>query len=497
MSHRIFFPTSRGDFTPSLAPGQRYRYPFADRRLARRHQQISAQMRENRTAILHRLSADYSQVKGAYRFFESVDLAELIYQTTRLDNEQVCGKDLLVYIDRTSFNLKLGGESRLRRRWAKTFGVIEDNRSPGFFATPALVMEHGSRRCLGLADVLLHTRPLQKQSAKQTTKARYERQKLPFEHRESGAFAIVARQAAPQLVAAQRVSFIMDQGADSYELIHYIVGSLKQDLLLRVCHDRRVRCVQTGREGTVKGLLDQQPWQDSRRVSLRALDHRSKTSGKRVRRKKRRSKLKLRFLRGQMIPPSGRPAIQQPLMWIEVREDPDTVPAGEPPIHWYLLCSWPVDRVATAWQVVAAYQGRWQIEQLFRCTKKQGLDIERTQLREPDNIRKLTVMALQVSAEALQLTQVRDGESFVPIETMFDSQQQKLLTQLNTRLSGQTEKVTNPHPKDSLAWAAWIIARLGGWKGYASQRKPGPITMTRGLSRFHDLFYWFEVDFSP
>ena len=43
----------------------------------------------------------------------------------------------------------------------------------------------------------------------------------------------------------------------------------------------------------------------------------------------------------------------------------------------------------------------------------------------------------------------------------------------------------NPHPPDSLAWAAWIIGRLGGWDGYPSSKPPGPITIKHGLEYFH------------
>jgi hypothetical protein len=35
-----------------------------------------------------------------------------------------------------------------------------------------------------------------------------------------------------------------------------------------------------------------------------------------------------------------------------------------------------------------------------------------------------------------------------------------------------------------MAWASWIIARLGGWNEYASESLPGPIIMLRGLQKF-------------
>ncbi|HEX8664425.1 MAG TPA: hypothetical protein VF744_10450, partial [Beijerinckiaceae bacterium] len=40
----------------------------------------------------------------------------------------------------------------------------------------------------------------------------------------------------------------------------------------------------------------------------------------------------------------------------------------------------------------------------------------------------------------------------------------------------------NPHPTGSLAYAAWVCARLGGWTGYYG--KPGPVVMLHGWLAF-------------
>ena len=53
------------------------------------------------------------------------------------------------------------------------------------------------------------------------------------------------------------------------------------------------------------------------------------------------------------------------------------------------------------------------------------------------------------------------------------------------RLEGKTARQKNPHPKGSLAFAAWVIARLGGWNGYHG--KPGPKTMRWGLDDFQRI----------
>ena len=80
---------------------------------------------------------------------------------------------------------------------------------------------------------------------------------------------------------------------------------------------------------------------------------------------------------------------------------------------------------------------------------------------------------------------------------MFDEEDLPALAAICPTLEGKTQKQKNPHPHHSLAWAAWAIARLGGWKGYASDRPPGPETFTRGLQRFTAIVEGFAIARQP
>ncbi|MDT7812553.1 MAG: hypothetical protein QOJ42_2469, partial [Acidobacteriaceae bacterium] len=58
-------------------------------------------------------------------------------------------------------------------------------------------------------------------------------------------------------------------------------------------------------------------------------------------------------------------------------------------------------------------------------------------------------------------------------------------------LQGKTERQKNPHPRHSLAWLSWIIARLGGWNCY--YKPPGPKTMRAGRARFATMAAGFTI----
>jgi len=175
---------------------------------------------------------------------------------------------------------------------------------------------------------------------------------------------------------------------------------------------------------------------------------------------------------------------QLTLRLIEVRELDPTV---EEPIHWRLLTTHAVMTVEQALQIVAWYRQRWQIEQLFRTSKSQGLDIESSQVETAEALFKLAAVAMIAATKIMQLVLARDGTVDRPATDVVAPDQLPMLEALQTRLEGKTAKQKNPHPKLSIAWLSWIIARLGGWTGYASERPPGPITVRRGWLRFEHM----------
>ena len=87
----------------------------------------------------------------------------------------------------------------------------------------------------------------------------------------------------------------------------------------------------------------------------------------------------------------------------------------------------------------------------------------------------------------MQLVQARDGRSGEPASLAFTPAEIEALDALVPRLEGKTQLQKNPHPRRSLAWAAWAIGKLGGWDGYPRSKPPGPITFKHGLERFRAI----------
>lgn len=216
-------------------------------------------------------------------------------------------------------------------------------------------------------------------------------------------------------------------------------------------------------------------------IKVRELNHISKKFKVR-RRKGRKAKLRVKAIAIRCCDLNGR---WHNLTIVQAWENPRSLPKSErhSAVHWVLLTTLPVESFQEALEVIGIYQKRWIVEQLFRVLKVDGLDIGKTQLGDSEAIIKLIVMALEVAITVLQLVEAREKHEGNPISEVFSDQMIQLLRRVNTRYEGRTQKQKNPYPSEQLSYATWVIARMGGWKGYG-HKPPGPKTIARGLTDF-------------
>ena len=167
------------------------------------------------------------------------------------------------------------------------------------------------------------------------------------------------------------------------------------------------------------------------------------------------------------------------LTLIEAREI--SIPPDGKPLMWRLLTTIAVDDAEGACEIIRLYRLRWRIEEVFRALKSDGMRLEQTQMHEAGRLFKLAVVGLAAATRTIQLVDARDGGPR-PATDVIDAALLPIAQAIGPTLERRTERQKNPHPLNSLAWLAWIIARLGGWNCY--YKPPGPKTMRAGWGQF-------------
>src|ERR1700738_5497928 len=122
------------------------------------------------------------------------------------------------------------------------------------------------------------------------------------------------------------------------------------------------------------------------------------------------------------------------------------------------------------------------MKEFSRPIKRAGCDMEEANIVAPQAMINFVAAAAVAAVTIKQLVQARDGNTDQLLSDAFDPDDQPILEAVSARLEGKTERQRNPHPKGSLAFAAWVIARLGGWTRY--YRQPGPKVLRIGLRGF-------------
>jgi hypothetical protein len=431
---------------------------------------------------INQLCQTWAEKMGMYRFFGNPDVeaSALSSAFSASCGEISTGGHYLVIQDTTQPNFNW---NKKQIKPGSGLGVIGDGQSQGFFLHPSLVVRAQDEACMGFSHV--HhwiregIRPKEERAAQI-----YKEQ--PIEEKESYRWVQSMERARVALKGADMVTHIQDREGDIFELLSSAADA-KSQFIVRSRDDRNVMPV-GGKEGKLFPTLQAAPL-----LGVYSLEIRGDVRKKRV---GRTAVIEVRAVEVTVNVPKRLKGKCQPVrVWaVEARESPDTVPAGEKPVLWRLLTSHPAGTFEKAVEVIYFYSLRWYIETLFRLLKTDGYDIESCELETGDALILMTYLCLFAALRCMCLLLAsKDDFNQQSVNELFDQEEIECLEKLGGQLNGNTPKQSNPHATHSLKWAFWIIARLGGWSGFASQRPPGVITLHNGLQRFNTIFIGWKV----
>jgi Transposase DDE domain len=366
------------------------------------------------------------------------------------------GRHVLAIQDTSEINFATTAQRR------RGLGEIGHGNTRGVLLHPMLAVDAKSGSCFGLLSGEVWTR-----KGRRTVS----HDQRDLSDKESQRWIATALAAKPLLAKAAMVTMLGDRESDIFAL--YASAAEEQfHVIARSMHDRKL--------ADASGLY-------AASEAMTIIEQRAIVLPARAQRAERTALLDLRFGAVKLARPQTKFLRHLPkslaLTLIDVREaEPQ---AGIEPLHWRLLTTHPVTTAEEAWRIAEWYKRRWLIEQFFRILKTQGFKLEDSQVGTADRLLKLVAIAAKAAVITLQLVQARDGRDRQPVRIAFDPEEVATLAAFNRNLEAQSKRLRNPHPPDSLAWAAWIIGRLGGWDGYPSSKPPGPITMKNGLEYFH------------
>ena len=437
-----------------LAKGQRTQ---ADIRHDRRREAIVDRVIATGSLVQRKVGGGRNGEIAMLNFLASpkVTVASVMEADVQLTAAAAQGRRIVAAQDTTEVNFS----GRDKRR--KGLGPAGDGKTPGFFTHATIAIDADAEAVIGPVSAQIWTR--------ETAQAE-EDAKRTFEDKESARWLRGVQSAAEVLDGAEQIVVVGDRESDIYPV--FARKPERIDLVVRAARDRKLSC-----GGLMFEAASAWPVLGGQTVDV---------APKGIGDKGRTAKVLLKAGTVTVKRPAKGCSKNDPqtlsLTMVEVAET--GTPAGAKPLLWRLITTLPAGNLAEAMEAVRLYRLRWRIEQLFRTLKKDGLDLEATQLEEASRIMKLAALGIIASCRIMQLVDARDGGSR-PATDAIPPEQIELAAAISDSLEGATQRQKNPWEKGSLSWLAWIAARLGGWNCYYG--KPGPKTMAHGWKRLQAM----------
>jgi hypothetical protein len=418
---------------------------------------------ETGSLVIRKLGGDRAGEMAIHRFLSapSVTTGEMVETLAARTVAACAGRRIVAVQDTTEINFA-GREERRRG-----LGAAGDGLSAGFFLHPLIAVDSDTGAVLGLLDARIWTRSDEIPAAPARARA--------VEEKESVRWLQGAACAAARLAAAASVVVVADRESDLYASFARRPAAV--DLIVRAAQDRALQ------DGT-RLFAAAEAWPELARSEVALAPSRTGA-------RSRTATVALRA--GPVViarPRQG--AHTDPahltLTLVEAREV--DAPADGQALLWRLLTTRSVTSPADAQDIIRLYRLRWRIEEIFRALKSDGMRLEETQMHAAGRLFKLAVVGLAAATRTLQLVDAREGGPR-PATDVIDAALLPAADAIASTLHGKTARQQNPHPRHSLAWLAWIIARLGGWNYY--YKPPGPKTMRAGWVQFATMAAGFLI----
>jgi hypothetical protein len=388
----------------------------------------------------------------------SVTATEMSAYAAERTAARAAGRDVVVIQDTSE--LSLGG----RRAKANGYGPIgKGGALRGLLLHTVLAVDAKTGAVIGLVDAKVHNREGGKVKSRRLRKTA---------QKESQRWIDGTTRAGEVLAAANSITGVSDRESDIYE--HFAAPPSNMHLIVRACQNRQIK-TKDDQPSLLFCHADGLPENGRFTAKIPAAPGR----------KARVAELAVRFSRVVLCKPQHLDDLPATLTltMVDVRET--SSPENGEPIHWRLLTTHEVTSLGQACRIIELYRLRWTIEEFFHTLKTAGFDIEEADIGNPQVMIKFVTAATVAAVTVMQLVKARDGTTDQTLAEAFDPADQFLLEAVSTQLEGKTARQKNPHPKGSLAFAAWVMGRLGGWTGYYG--KPGPKVMRRGLDDFQRI----------
>ena len=415
---------------------------LGDKRLNKRAQLIAGNMMRKPSASINMQSENWSESKGAYRFFDSekVSFQELIKPHTESVKFKANSLELVLAIQDTCY-ISYGHHPSVT-----DLGHIGAEETSGVILHNTLAVNPSSNHpsVIGVLDQWIHNRKDMKDDDWTETK--------------------LWQEASSRInidVTKTKVVEVMDREGAVFDIMKHSL-SLGHEFLIRTKSNKYVRSpfrrqiIEAGSKVTVVGHIE---------IEVQ------KKEGQ----KKRKAKLEVKYLSIEVPGPPGRKDESINCNLVQVVEV--NPPKNQEPLSWYLLTSVEVNSLEDALKVIEWYKYRWIIEEYHKCIKT-GCNVQSKQLRSSFRIENYLGIAGII---AVKLLKIRDL-----MRTNPDELASKVVDQLSLKI------IKNYHKTDkelTIKEFYILVAKMGGFLNRKSDGDPGWQTLWKGQLQ---LFWMVE-----